>query len=171
MMTSPNRTRKYAGVVRQAVPLGLPLISIVAALLAQAAIQQIIPGQVDFPYAFFYLIAAFASAWFGGYASGTLACLLTTVGFPLIVLTQLATCRFQSGGSVHWRFASDQQAVADPAEGAENTAHYQRRPGPARSEQNAGTGCGGRPIAMRNRRAPENRSRTPRERRTSVIHA
>ncbi len=34
-----------------------------------------------FPYAFFYLIAVFAVAWYGGYVPGAIACLLTTVAF------------------------------------------------------------------------------------------
>src|SRR6266699_3625362 len=71
-------------VVPFALPFVLPLVSIAAALIAQGALQQIVPKGIDFPYAFFYLIAAFVSAWYGGYLSGALACLLTMVGLPLL---------------------------------------------------------------------------------------
>jgi PAS domain S-box-containing protein len=54
-----------------------------AALLAQGGLQHYLPKHSDFPFAFFYLIAAFASAWYGGYVPGTLACLFVMVGFPL----------------------------------------------------------------------------------------
>ena len=53
-----------------------------AALFLHGGLQQILPKGSDFPYAFFYLIAAFASAWYGGYVSGALACLFIMVGLP-----------------------------------------------------------------------------------------
>jgi len=61
----------------------LPFGAILAALLAQGAVAVVVPKGFDFPYAFFYLIAVFAVAWFGGYAPGAIACLLTVVGLPL----------------------------------------------------------------------------------------
>ncbi len=45
----------------------LPFFAILIALLTQGFLQLIIPKEADFPYAFFYLIAAFVSAWYGGY--------------------------------------------------------------------------------------------------------
>ena len=52
-------------------------------MLAQGILQRYIPKGIDFPYAFFYLIAAFVSAWYGGYVPGALACLIVTAGLPL----------------------------------------------------------------------------------------
>lgn len=60
----------------------LPLLSIGAALLIQGSLQRFVPKDVDFPYAFFYLMAAFASAWYGGYVPGILACVIVIGGFP-----------------------------------------------------------------------------------------
>lgn len=67
----------------------LPFAAILAALLAQGAVALAIPKAVDFPYAFFYLLAVFAVAWYGGYIPGAIACLLTTVGIPLAVTHSL----------------------------------------------------------------------------------
>ena len=61
----------------------LPFGAILAALLTQGAVALVVPKGVDFPYAFFYLVAVFAVAWFAGYGPGALACLLTVVGLPL----------------------------------------------------------------------------------------
>jgi signal transduction histidine kinase/ActR/RegA family two-component response regulator len=63
----------------------LPFAAIIAALLAQGAVSLVVAKGVDFPYAFFYLIAVFIVAWFGGYVPGAIACLLTTVGLPMAV--------------------------------------------------------------------------------------
>src|SRR5579863_7156963 len=60
----------------------LPVVGIVASMLLQWAIASLLPQNSDFPYAFFYLIAVFASAWVGGYGPGAWACLLTLVGLP-----------------------------------------------------------------------------------------
>jgi PAS domain S-box-containing protein len=60
----------------------LPLLGILAALLLQWAVASFLPKNQDFPYAFFYLIAVFASAWLGGYGPGALASLLILVGLP-----------------------------------------------------------------------------------------
>src|SRR6185295_7362268 len=67
-----------SGVVRYL----LPFIGILLALLTQGGIQRMISKETDFPYAFLYLIAVFAVAWFGGYGPGAVACLLLMVGFP-----------------------------------------------------------------------------------------
>jgi len=61
----------------------LPFIAILLAFLTQGAVAAILPKGHDFPFAFFYLIAIFAVAWFGGYVPGVIACLLTMVGIPL----------------------------------------------------------------------------------------
>jgi signal transduction histidine kinase/ActR/RegA family two-component response regulator len=63
----------------------LPFGAIVAAMLAQGAVSLVVAKGVDFPYAFFYLVAVFVVAWYGGYVPGAIACLLTTVGLPLAV--------------------------------------------------------------------------------------
>jgi len=44
--------------------------------------MAVLPKGHDFPFAFLYLIAVFAVAWFGGYVPGVIACLLTMVGIP-----------------------------------------------------------------------------------------
>jgi len=64
----------------------LPFLCIGAALAMQAVLQHFLAKGSDFPFAFFYLIAAFVSAWFGGYVPGVIACLLVMVGFPLAAL-------------------------------------------------------------------------------------
>ncbi len=69
----------------------LPFGAIIAALLTQGAVSLVVPKGVDFPYAFFYLIAVFAVAWFGGYVPGAIACVLTVVGLPLAVDHRLAS--------------------------------------------------------------------------------
>src|SRR5438445_6659235 len=62
----------------------LPFFAILVALLAQAAIASMLRKGSDFPYAFLYLIAIFAVAWFGGYAPGVVACLLLMVALPAV---------------------------------------------------------------------------------------
>src|SRR5882724_8103173 len=60
----------------------LPFLAIGLALFTQAGIASVVPKGTDFPYAFLYLIAIFAVAWFAGYAPGGLACLLLMVALP-----------------------------------------------------------------------------------------
>jgi signal transduction histidine kinase/CheY-like chemotaxis protein len=60
----------------------LPPAAIVSALVCQGALQALLPRSVDFPYAFFYLIAIFVVAWWAGYLPGAAACLLTMVVLP-----------------------------------------------------------------------------------------
>jgi signal transduction histidine kinase/PAS domain-containing protein/ActR/RegA family two-component response regulator len=71
--------------VRQVVRYALPFLTVVAALVAQGVLQQLLPKGTDFPYTFFYLIAVSVSAWFG-YIPGALTCLLTFVGLPLALV-------------------------------------------------------------------------------------
>ena len=59
-----------------------PVIAIGLALGSQGVLQALLPKGTDFPYAFFYLIAIFIVAWWGGYWPGVTACLLTMVGLP-----------------------------------------------------------------------------------------
>jgi PAS domain S-box-containing protein len=62
----------------------LPFLTMLVAVGIQFAIALFVPKQVDFPYVFFFLIAIFISAWFGGYVPGVIACLLTMIGIPWI---------------------------------------------------------------------------------------
>ena len=64
----------------------LPFLGISVALLIQGSLAWILPKGTDFPYAFFYLIAIFVVAWFGGYLSGAAACLLTMVALPALAV-------------------------------------------------------------------------------------
>ncbi len=69
-------------------PLGravLPVLAIALALLSQGLVQWLLPKRIDFPYAFFYLIAIFVVAWWGGYWPGVSASLLTIVGLPWLL--------------------------------------------------------------------------------------
>src|SRR5580658_7782625 len=61
----------------------LPFLAITIVLATQATVAQFVPKTVDFPYVFFYLIAIFATAWFGGYGPGAIVCLITMIGIPL----------------------------------------------------------------------------------------
>jgi signal transduction histidine kinase/ActR/RegA family two-component response regulator len=63
----------------------LPFAAILAAMLVQFAVALVVPKHADFPYAFFYLIGIFAAAWYGGYAPGVIASLLTLVGLPALL--------------------------------------------------------------------------------------
>src|SRR5262249_55944193 len=79
-------TRKFFRALRKAAWYGLPFLSVIGALIAQGVLQNVLPKGSDFPYAFFYLMAAFACAWYGGYVSGAVACLFTMVGLPLLTV-------------------------------------------------------------------------------------
>ncbi len=63
----------------------MPLAAIILTLLIQFVLQLLLPKAMDFPYAFLYLIAIFASAWWGGYFPGVAASLLTMVALPWAV--------------------------------------------------------------------------------------
>ncbi len=65
------------------VPLALLAISL--ALVSQGVLQRVLPEGTDFPFAFFYLIAIFVVAWWGGYWSGVFASLLTMIGLPWLL--------------------------------------------------------------------------------------
>jgi signal transduction histidine kinase/ActR/RegA family two-component response regulator len=76
MWTFPrSRLRRYL----------LPFATILLALVGHWAISLAVPKGVDFPYAFVYLIAAFASAWYGGYGPGVICSVLILVGLPALV--------------------------------------------------------------------------------------
>jgi signal transduction histidine kinase/ActR/RegA family two-component response regulator len=64
----------------------LPFLGIGCALLLQGTLALMLPKGSDFPYAFFYLVAVFVVAWFGGYISGVISCLLTMVALPAAVV-------------------------------------------------------------------------------------
>ncbi len=105
----------------------LPFLSIGLALGAQGILAKMLPKGYDFPYAFFYLIAVFATAWFGGYASGAIACLITMVGLPALAphfrwasidLTRLAVFLAVA--------IAGQQSGPNAAAGARNPAPQQR---------------------------------------------
>ena len=71
-------TEHGRGIVRNL----LPLLTIGAALGIQGLLSLIVPRNRDFPFAFFYLLAVFVTAWFGGYVQGVVACLITMVLLP-----------------------------------------------------------------------------------------
>jgi signal transduction histidine kinase/CheY-like chemotaxis protein len=60
------------------------VITLVFAIAIQFALAVFVPKNSDFPYVFFYLIAIFVTAWFGGYVPGALTCLITMIGIPLL---------------------------------------------------------------------------------------
>jgi PAS domain S-box-containing protein len=64
----------------------LPFVAVSAALGTQFAIARILPKGVDFPFVFLYLAAMFLTAWFGGYFPGVIACVLTLVGLPFVLM-------------------------------------------------------------------------------------
>jgi len=63
----------------------MPVVVIILALLVQYALQLLVPKGVDFPYAFLYLIAIFAVAWWGGYIPGVTTSLITMIALPWAV--------------------------------------------------------------------------------------
>lgn len=84
-MASAKQNWKSSAIVRKTACYGLSIALVLAALILQGIVQSLLPKGFDFPYAFFYLMAAFASAWYGGYLSGALACLLVMVGLPMAI--------------------------------------------------------------------------------------
>ena len=82
-MRPPNLKNIWKQPASPVVRHSLPFIAILLALLIQGALSAVLPKGHDFPFAFLYLIAVFAVAWFGGYVPGVIACLLTMVGIPL----------------------------------------------------------------------------------------
>src|ERR1700730_13316088 len=63
----------------------LPSLTLAVAVGIQALIAQFVPKHTDFPYVFFFMIAIFVTAWFGGYVPGAMACLITMIGISLAV--------------------------------------------------------------------------------------
>ena len=82
-MRPPNLKNIWNQPASPVVRYSLPFIAILLALLLQSALMVVLPKGNDFPFAFFYLIAIFAVAWFGSYVPGVIACLLTMVGIPM----------------------------------------------------------------------------------------
>jgi len=85
-MTAPDRT-KHQAAPRSSWKMtlfrySLPVLTLGGAVLLQAILQSLLPKNIDFPYAFFYLVAAFVSAWYGGYVPGVIVCLAVIVGLP-----------------------------------------------------------------------------------------
>ena len=70
---------RLSAFIRYSMPFG----AIAVALAAQFAVMSALPKGFDFPYPFFYLVAVFATAWFGGVWPGVIGCLITMVGLPL----------------------------------------------------------------------------------------
>jgi PAS domain S-box-containing protein len=65
-------------------PYALPFLAIFSAALLHFAVVILVGRESTFPFAFFYLIAAFATAWIAGPLPGAAACVLTMVGIPLL---------------------------------------------------------------------------------------
>ena len=101
----------------------------VAALLTQGVLQHFVPIGADFPYAFFYLIAVFVTAWFGGYVPGALACLLVLVGLPFAStgFSKMPPIDREPHGAVRRRLAPDQSNGADTAPRKRSAERHQRR--------------------------------------------
>jgi signal transduction histidine kinase/ActR/RegA family two-component response regulator len=59
------------------------VVTIGLAVCLQTLLTAILRKGQDFPFAFFYLIAVFVTAWSGGYLPGAIACLITMIGIPL----------------------------------------------------------------------------------------
>src|SRR5262245_54381135 len=64
----------------------LPFVTMLGALLAQGFLAIFVGKNSAFPFAFFYLMAVFATAWIGGAVPGIIACVLTMVGLPAAVI-------------------------------------------------------------------------------------
>lgn len=62
----------------------LPFVALAMTVGVHVALSKVLPKGMDFPYAFFYLIAVFVVAWVAGYLPGVLICLLTTVVLPYV---------------------------------------------------------------------------------------
>jgi PAS domain S-box-containing protein len=76
-----NRMFKQPGPVARYL---MPFVTVGWALGLQVAVSQFVPKKVDFPYAFFYLFAILATAWFGGYVPGVVSVVVATIALPLI---------------------------------------------------------------------------------------
>ncbi len=63
----------------------LPVLSVFFALCAQFLVALWVGPKSNFPFAFFYLMAAFVTAWVGGFVPGVICCVLIIVGLPLAV--------------------------------------------------------------------------------------
>jgi PAS domain S-box-containing protein len=87
MRVPRNFKRFFESLLKQPGPVVrylLPFVTLFVSICIQAAISVFVPKNSDFPYVFFFLIAIFVTAWFGGYVPGALTCLITMVGIPLL---------------------------------------------------------------------------------------
>jgi len=62
----------------------LPFAAVGAAVGIQFIVARMLPAGVDVPYVVLYLTALGLTAWFGGYISGVIACMLIMVGLPAL---------------------------------------------------------------------------------------
>ena len=84
----------------------LPFAAILAALLTQGAVALAVPKGVDFPYAFFYLMAVFAVAWYGekgmaGLIIFSQVVLSAQLSFAIVPLIQFTSSRAKMGPFVN----------------------------------------------------------------------
>ncbi|HTW66884.1 MAG TPA: ATP-binding protein [Bryobacteraceae bacterium] len=87
MRTPRSVTRLFERLLNQPGPVVrylLPFVTLLIAIGVQAGISVFVPKKVDFPYAIFFLVAIFATAWIGGYVPGVLTCVIVMVAIPLI---------------------------------------------------------------------------------------
>ncbi|HVY93984.1 MAG TPA: ATP-binding protein [Bryobacteraceae bacterium] len=75
----------------------LPVSTVVAALLLNVVTIWMLPRGSDFPYAFYYLIAVFVAAWYGGYLPGLAACVLIMIALPALTDQKFTIARFDWG--------------------------------------------------------------------------
>src|SRR5437868_1630430 len=60
-----------------------PVVSILMAILLHIVAVSLGASKTNFPFAFFYLLAVFATAWLAGAIPGVAAVFLTIVGLPM----------------------------------------------------------------------------------------
>src|SRR6185312_6082861 len=85
MLRTLNRTLERAlenPARRRVARYALPFLGLLTALVVQYGISLVVPKSVDFPYVLLYLIAVMATAWYGGYGPGVIACVVTLVVLP-----------------------------------------------------------------------------------------
>ncbi len=75
----------------------LPVSTVVAALLLNVVTIWMLPRGSDFPYAFYYLIAVFVAAWYGGYLPGLASCVLIMIALPALTDQKFTIARFDWG--------------------------------------------------------------------------
>ncbi len=73
----------------------LPFVSMIGALTTQAFVMVFVGKDSAFPFAFFYLMAVFATAWVGGAVPGVITCVLTMVGLPAAAIPGFSLARVE----------------------------------------------------------------------------